>query len=350
MKFKQLKQKAIYHSRIDYLTKPFYQGLGSILMFHRICDADHSPRIAGNKSLECSPELLVELINYLKKAGYHFIGLDEIPISIAKRRKKWIALTFDDGYRDNLTLAYPILKEYQVPFAIYVTNSFPNHTAILWWYLLEELLLTRDSIAFDFHGQGVIYACKTNLEKQQTFSAIRKLILREQYDHQVQTIKQIFSQFYDDLTAKTRELALSWDEIIEASKDPLVTIGAHTIDHLALSKLSEGELHRQLLQSRQELEEKLGSPIRHFAYPYGSKHEASLREFQYAREIGFETAVTTRPGNIFFQHANHMQALPRLAITENKFASKPHALRPYLHGLSFCVKNRFKRINLLSQA
>ena len=71
---------------------------------------------------------------------------------------KQVLLTFDDGYKDNYDLAYPILKKYNIPFAVFLTTSFPEKEAILWWYIIEDLIMKNEVILLSDVSK---YNCKT---------------------------------------------------------------------------------------------------------------------------------------------------------------------------------------------
>src|SRR5437868_5123786 len=106
----------LYYSRVYLLARPIYSGLGQILMFHRVLPESGKLRIHNHKSLEVSPDHLENIILYFKKLDYDFISLDELSSRKKKPRKKFVVFTFDDGYVDNYTYAYPIFKKHNVPF------------------------------------------------------------------------------------------------------------------------------------------------------------------------------------------------------------------------------------------
>ena len=146
--------KTISKTPLPAMFKPFYGGLGSILFMHKVV-ASKDPnkiRIPLNDANEVSISYLEELILYFKKKGYDIISLEDLPKRLnhaSKDAKKFVIFTFDDGYKDNLTLAYPIFKKHQVPMTVYITNCFPNHSAKLWWYLLEDLVMEQEEISVE---------------------------------------------------------------------------------------------------------------------------------------------------------------------------------------------------------
>ena len=119
------------------------------------------------------------------------------------------------------------------------------------------------------------------------------------------------------MEALCRSLCLSWDEVKQLAADPLVTIGAHTISHCNLAKQNEEIAAQEIAVSRTRIENALERGVLHLAYPYGDREAAGMREFALAASAGFKTAVTTRPGMLFAENAEHMTALPRVSLNGN---------------------------------
>lgn len=143
---------------------------------------------------------------------------------------------------------------------------------------------------------------------------------------------------------ESRKLFMDWDDLRRLAQDPLCTIGVHTLTHANLAQLDSGEARRELAESKRLIEERIGRPANHLAYPYGGADAAATREFALARELGFVSAVTTRPGMIFKPHAAHLTALPRLSV--NGAWQTRGALEALLSGLPFAVWNRGRRLNV----
>ncbi len=137
---------------------------------------------------------------------------------------------------------------------------------------------------------------------------------------------------------------MTWDEIRAAIADPLCTIGAHTLTHARLTLHDEATVRRELLQSKQAIEREIGRPVVHLAYPFGDSGSARQREFNIARECGYETAVTTRPGVLFKAHREHMTALPRLAVHGGWQDAR--SLESLLTGAPFALWNLGRRVNV----
>ncbi len=330
---KQILMKSAYTAaaltKAASLFKPWYGGIASILMFHRIT-AERQQHSFFNKALEVTPEYLEQCILYLRKNKYSIVSLDAIYDMLLNSvipSQRLAAFTFDDGYADNLHYALPVLKKHGVPFTVYVATSFPERSGILWWYLAEDLIRTKDSLSFQVDGVQYALSCRTVSSKAQAFTLLRNIILNAaSAGHLLSIVQQIFTPYKVDLYRKTEELALTWQQLQILSREPGATIGAHTHNHLPMSRLSDLEAEREIVSSKQMLETKLDAEVRHFCYPFGSRHEAGQREFDIVNKQGYKTATTTRPGNIFASHAHALTALPRIMIDGNVGSNNIHFL------------------------
>ena len=128
--------------KLHNLTHPL---LGRILMLHRVVEQ----RSEGeNRELEITPKFLRQTIETYRQQGHRFVSIDEACDIISKGRTNhpFVCLTFDDGYQDNYDIAYPILKQMEVPFAIYVTTGFINNRIPIRWYRDEKLGINTESL------------------------------------------------------------------------------------------------------------------------------------------------------------------------------------------------------------
>jgi len=338
-------------SRIDFLlriaapiVRPIYGGAGIILMFHRVLPAESRPRIRGRARLEVTPEALEQTIQYFARRRYDVYSPDDLHHFLTgakKAAKPFVLFTFDDGYIDNLTYAYPIFKKHNIPFTINVSTCFPERTAIIWWYLLEDLILTREQLWFKYKGKIYDFDCKTSEAKTITYASTRKLFKFANVQQRDELTNSVLLANNVDLLKKVDEVALTWDQIKQLASDPLVTIGAHTVNHYVLSSLSADEVRYEILESRRILEAKLNKQIDHFAYPFGNHREAEEREFSITASCRFKTAMTTRTGNIFSAHDSHLNTLPRYDLTQ---IALPHDLDLVASGAMSMRVNRLRRV------
>jgi peptidoglycan/xylan/chitin deacetylase (PgdA/CDA1 family) len=116
-------------------------------------------------------------------------------------------------------------------------------------------------------------------------------------------------------------------------QDPLASVGVHTMSHRMLATLPPNEAEHELSGARAELESKLGVPVRHVAYPYGSPGTCGEREFRMAQQLGFATGCTTKRGNLHARHADTPWSLPRHTLSMVPHAANVRYLRISLFGV-----------------
>jgi peptidoglycan/xylan/chitin deacetylase (PgdA/CDA1 family) len=271
-------------------------GIGTIFMLHRV--APYEPgRIIHNEKLKLSPDELEAIILELKKKKYVFLSLARLLEGVQRGEKfpgHGIVFTLDDGYRDNLDYAQPIFEKYEVPFCIYVTNGFPDRTTDLWWYALENLILTNPALR---SPEGKKIDNSALRLKEKNFLLIRQSVLTDFFREPLLFFQQ-WGDLNFDLAAERQKICLSWDDIKRLHRAPLATIGAHTVNHYPLARLATNNARQEIGDSKRALEEKLGAPVSDFAFPFGSKAQAGVREYDLVASLGFRSAVTTIHGHI----------------------------------------------------
>jgi peptidoglycan/xylan/chitin deacetylase (PgdA/CDA1 family) len=135
---------------------------------------------------------------------------------------------------------------------------------------------------------------------------------------------------------------MNWDEIRAMAGHPLVTIGAHTVNHRNLKRLSEADARHEVDGVRGILQAELGEAPRHFAYPYGYASAVGDREVGFARDAGYVSAVTTRHGVLRAEHAGFLHALPRISVN-GRYQSVAH-IRTMLSGVTTPLANAGKMV------
>ena len=227
--------------------------------------------------------------------------------------QKQVIFTLDDGYLDNYTHAYKIFKKHNVPFTIYITASFPERQAVLWWYILEEIILNNRIVELS-SGK---FDCGSLESKNKVFLQIREMIISLDGINFMEDLNKMFYKYPIDWYKQCEEKCMSWEQILELSKDNLVTIGGHTLNHLALNKLPKENIISEIVEANLIIEKMIGKKVNHFGYPLGSRREIGLREFEIVKSLNMKTCTTTRRGNIYYKHLNYLYALPRIMLTEN---------------------------------
>jgi peptidoglycan/xylan/chitin deacetylase (PgdA/CDA1 family) len=152
--------ETLYFSGMHRMMQPMVGGIGSILTLHHVRPARAS-RFQPNQLLEITPEFLEKLLRRLRRARLDIISLDEMyqRLVSGERGHRFVCITMDDGYRDNLRWAYPLLKKYEAPFAIYVPTSFPDRLGELWWVALEAVIGKNSRIGLTVDGKDRFFEC-----------------------------------------------------------------------------------------------------------------------------------------------------------------------------------------------
>jgi len=326
------------------LVEPWTRGQGAILMFHHVRPSE--PRgFKPNDLLEITPEFLDAVLARVKALGFDIVSLDEAVASLGEERKKpFVCLTFDDGYRDFTEHALPVLERHAAPFTVYVTTGFADRTARLWWVELEEAIRALPVVEVTVRGERFSAFSATDQEKADTFKALYALLRAGPEEDLLAAVAELAHKAGIAPFAAPARLCLDWKGVATLARHSLATIGAHSLTHAMLAKHNAEMARQEMAESRRLIEEHIGKVVDHFAYPVGDPTSAGVRDFAIAEELGFASAVTTRPGMIFRDHAAHPTALPRLSI--NGLWQRLDVVEVLLSGAPFALWNRGQKLNV----
>lgn len=337
--------EALYFSGAHYLLRPIFAGVGAIFMLHHVRprrDGEFQP----NSHLEVEPEFLRSMLAHLRALDVDVVTMDEVHHRLSERNfeRRFACFTLDDGYRDNRDFALPVMREFDAPMTVFVTSDFAEGTGRLWWVGLEQAIAGSSSIEAPIGGVATRIDTSTPAAKQAAFDRMHGWLRTLPTEHDMQReISALCARHGVDDTTFARDLCMSWDELKAFADDPLVAIGAHTITHCNLAKQPEETAAFELTESRARIEAALQRPVLHLAYPYGDRIAAGQREFGLAKAAGFKTAVTTRPGMIFPESADHLMALQRVSLNGNY---QDERMIPVLtSGAATAVWNGFRRVD-----
>jgi peptidoglycan/xylan/chitin deacetylase (PgdA/CDA1 family) len=335
--------ESLYFTGAHWALRPLVGDVGVILTLHHV-RPPRRDRFQPNRILEVTPRFLRRVVKMLARSRIDVISLDEMYRRLTERDfgRRFVCLTFDDGYRDNLEFAYPILREAGFPFAVYVPTSFPDRLGDLWWLALEAVITKRERVGLVIDGENRSFDCGTVTEKWALYDELYWWLRRRESEAELRLIvRDLALRYQVDIAAFCKDLCMSWQEIAQLARDPLVTIGAHTVNHLALAKLPEKTVRSEMDLSRTVIESALGARPAHLSYPYGDAGSAGPREFAIAAQLGFKTGVTTRPGMLFRAHAKRLTALPRISL--NGEYQQLRYVRVLLSGTATAMWNGFRK-------
>jgi len=336
---------ALYYTGAAALLRPFCAGAGTIFMLHHVRPAS-SAAFQPNRHLEITPEFLRIVLAYVRSQGIDIVDLDEMARRLASgdTSRRFACFTFDDGYRDNRDFALPAMHDFDAPMTVYAASDFASGTGRLWWTALERIIAGAETVDLDFGPAPQRLACGSPEDKQQAFTILHDHLRAMPSDAALhEAVARFCARHGLIYESVCQDLCMDWDELRSFATEPLVTIGAHTLSHCHLAKADETRAAHEMAHSRDLIAAELQRPVRHFAYPYGDRAAASVREFDIAERLGFVSAVTTRPGMIFNESAAHMHALPRLSLNGNYQTER--MLRVLTSGAATAMWNGFRRVN-----
>jgi peptidoglycan/xylan/chitin deacetylase (PgdA/CDA1 family) len=315
------------------------RGRGVILTFHRVRPAD-SQKFAPNALLEITPAFLDAALTRLRDSGLDVVTLDEaLRRLVSGDGARFAVLSFDDGFRDVAEHALPVLERHRAPFMNYIAPGLASRTARLWWVELEEAVRRLGHV--ELGGQS--FSARDPAEKAAAFDKIYWFLRAQGEQALLDAVALLRDRAGVNPVELVERLCLDWDGLRRLAQCDLAGFGAHSMSHPRLRQIPEDQARAEMAESRVVLERELGRPCPHFAYPVGDPTSAGPREFALAEDLGFASAVTTRPGMIFPEHAAHLHALPRVSV--NGLWQDIASLDILLSGAPFLLWNRGRRVN-----
>jgi O-antigen/teichoic acid export membrane protein/peptidoglycan/xylan/chitin deacetylase (PgdA/CDA1 family) len=291
-------------------------GQGAILSFHRLYLP--KPHEFGSQSLSIAPKNFRRLVQTLQERGYDFLTMSALAERLRTgelAQRKFVCLTFDDGFVDNYNEAYAICREFDVPMTVYLVSAFVRREFPMWGLGLEKTLAANDVLEFTWEGKEIRLDACTMWHKRQAYLTVAALFVQAQ----PHTIKRLCAELgarYDiDFMALSDQNALTPSMIREMHASGLVEFGVHSVNHPYLTRLEGRDARWEIMQGKCDCETLLGTEIRHFAYPYGDEGSFGSREIEFCRQLGFSTAVTTQSNTIFASDRDRLLALPRLTYS-----------------------------------
>ena len=321
------------------------RGLGVILTLHHVRPWEQR-LFTPSDVLEVTPEYLDDALGRLRDSGYDIVPLSDVPELLAHPRRsgRFVALTFDDGYRDNRDHALPVLRRHKAPFTVFITQGFAERTTGMWWRDLETILAREEHLRCRFLGGTIDLPLVHVEQKRKAYAMLYWRLRRLDEPDSREVMDELKSKYPVDSAADLGRMCMDWDELRALSADPLVTLGAHTLTHPNLAGCTEEQARREMAEGRKVIEAQIGRPVLDIAYPFGNAASAGPREFALARDLGFRVGVTTRPGVLYAEHGRHLLALPRISLN-GRFQRLAY-LDVMVSGLPFTFLNYGRRINV----
>lgn len=264
-----------------------------ILVYHRVTNLPSDPEM-----LAVTPDNFRLQVEFLKQ---HF--------RIVRFEEKWpdlkgptVAITFDDGYADNVLEALPILEEVGVPATFFVSTGRIGTDNEFWWHRLEGILLqdkeypSRFTLNDVHHGRT--WDIETIEQRRGLYNSLNALMQRVAPDRRKDWLDQLTKWSGSGDVDMNIHRSMTQDEIKRVAASPWATIGAHTVTHPALSALTEEQQRSEIITSKHDLENITGMEITTFSYPFGRKKDYDRTSVRLCREACFTKAAANFPGQV----------------------------------------------------
>ena len=257
-----------------------------VLLYHRVND-EKNP-ISATIPVKVFRKQMEVLSRY-----FTVLPLEEL-VDRALRRDippKAIAITFDDGYRDNYENAFPILKQFRLPATIFLATGAIDSNTPIWHDLVFDVFRKTKLDFVPFGGRD--YPLRTSIERQIAVNAYRRYLRNFNFHDWDNLIRQLIAKL--ELGEEKNCFGcekLTWLEIEEMAKDK-ITFGAHTVTHPILTNLVLSDAMKEIMTSKEAIERKLKSHVKLFAYPNGSREDFNDEIKQGVKDAGFLSALTT---------------------------------------------------------
>lgn len=338
MHFQGCRMKRFFSRRLRQFAKWYKTKLrhkAIILAYHRVKETETDPQL-----LAVTPLRFEQHLDILR-SDYQPISLEDLCKALKKRQipARAVAVTFDDGYSDNLYMAKPLLERYGIPATVFVTSGFIGRTRAFWWDELEgiflrpgrlpqdlELTLGRSSFQWDLREVAVYSEAK--------FMELRNWSVLEQSDPTprhgayrtlCRAIRTLSETEQEKLLAHLRGWAgrkcdakenrvLTPEEVLALTNNGLVDAGSHTMSHSVLSALSPTSQSSEIRDSKAALEEVLGRPVTAFAYPFGSRDDYTEQTAHIVHQCGFSCACSNYR-DVVWRYSDSFQ-LPRFIVRD----------------------------------
>jgi peptidoglycan/xylan/chitin deacetylase (PgdA/CDA1 family) len=246
---------------------------------------------------------------------YTFVSLDEFVQRLATGRSTigMAAITFDDGVASTTEAASALAVARGWPMTFYLPTRYID-TREPYWFLELDLLLDRGrGRVLQFNGatfplNDPVSIGRTSKALRQHFKTLPSL---ERVNSTLRRIRYLFLGSQERPTDLPVPNPISWERVRELAERAEISFQAHTVNHLAVSRLSESQLVREMEESRRRIEDITGRRVQHFCYPYGSPNEVGTQAPNVARKL-FRSATTTTRGRC--SKGTDLALLPRVPI------------------------------------
>jgi peptidoglycan/xylan/chitin deacetylase (PgdA/CDA1 family) len=293
-------------------------GRGLVLLYHRVWDSAQEI-VPDVFSLCVTPRHFTEHLQLIQES-YTPISLQAMVKGIQERDlpPRAVAITFDDGYADNLSHAKPLLEEYEIPATIFVISGSLGKD--FWWDQLTALVFQPhqlpDYLRLEINDHTFTASLQTRpeMERKSLLKGLHRFLRDLTPAEKATAISRLtqWSGYQPPQNRSSRPLTPT--ELAKLTETGLIEIGSHSVSHQALRTLPLTEQETEINQSKWDLEGILGRPVASFSYPFGLHRDYSHASVELVRHAGFDNACTNEVDTVWFGSDPH--ELPRYWVRD----------------------------------
>lgn len=225
-----------------------------------------------------------------------------------------IIVTFDDGFDDNFHVAFPVLKALQMPATFFISTGYINQPRTFWFdwlhYLGKQALPVR-GIEFGDFRRGPAGTSEDTRDAIDALFAYAKRLPDETLRTNLHSLEKALDIAYPE-PGFPQSFPLTWDQVREMSAGGM-EFGSHTVSHPILANLTSEALAEELVQSKHQIEQQIGEPVRTLSYPNGDEHAFDSRVIEATKRAGYELAASYLNGTNHIGRLEHY-SLKRLHV------------------------------------
>lgn len=326
---KELLARALAMTGIGSLVRRLrpWNGL-LVLNYHRIGDAASTPLDSGVYS--ATQEQFDEQLGWLKTHA-DVIGLEQLDAAMTGAPGRFVLITFDDGYSDNLELAFPVLQRHAIAATFFITSGFIDDRRVAWWdeisWMVKHAERRRWPARFLNDGEPRSdWAADDAPAVTRTLLQTYKALATEKGPTFLDEVAEAMGSGRCPLTDNSAPW-MTWSEL-RRLKEAGHSIGAHTITHPVLARCTREQQRHEITESKRRIEEMLGMAVSAFSYPVGTADAFTAETEQLMADAGIRWAFNFQGGYLDASRARAADhfSLPRIAMEPELSALRLQAL------------------------
>ena len=283
-----------------------------VLIYHRVADLALDPQL-----LCVSPENFDQHLRILA-GNFRVIPLHQL-LDECRRgvvTPDTVALTFDDGYLDNLTNALPFLEKHDIHATIFPTVGMVGSDEEFWWDALERIFLTGNplpgTLSVTTPGGEKRWDLTSARGRAEAYEDICGVIHSDPPEEVSKTVDDLLSWSGLPKTARKTHRVVNQEQLRLLAASPCIEIGSHGMNHSSLGSLPADRQRMEIRQSKQLLETIIGKPVRIFSYPFGSSSDFSRETGEILATEGYVAGIANIQGSI--RNPRDLFSVPRRLV------------------------------------